>query len=154
MFTLCFAICVQNSPISAMITCFTRYTTHTLSKIVLYAKIYYDKKTFRCLEHEPITIVTMLHSIPRFRYFRIFITFQTLKYCTQETPFNAKEETSATERVWFQYSSFRCAALDWVHVHFPNGLSTYVGLAKVLRAVLSSAPVAPVGTPRAGNQNA
>ena len=72
---------------------------HTLSKIVLYVKIYDDTKTFRCLEHEPITIDTTLHSIPRFRYFRIFITFQTLKYRTRETPFNARNETSATEQV-------------------------------------------------------
>ena len=40
----------------AMITCFTRYTMHTLSKIVLYAEITYDKKTFRCLEHEPLPL--------------------------------------------------------------------------------------------------
>ena len=46
----------EKSGVLAMITCFTRYTTHTLSKIVLYAEITYDKKTFRCLEHEPIPL--------------------------------------------------------------------------------------------------
>ena len=83
---------------AAMITCFTRYTMHTLSKIVLHAKMYDDKKTFRCLEHEPLTIVTTLHSIPRFRYFRIFITFQTIKYCTpKHAPSRMKKRQQQSE---------------------------------------------------------
>ena len=84
---------------------------HTLSKIFFYAKIYYDEKTFRCLEHEPITIATMLLSIPLFRYFRIFITFQTLKYCTLKHLSLRLKKRQQQSEITFN-DIVLCAALD------------------------------------------
>ena len=132
-----------------MITCFTRYTMHTLSKIVLYAKINYDKKTFRCLEHEPPTIVTTLHTIPRFRYFHIFITFQTLKYCTQKHISTRRRKRQLRSEFTFNVHHSLCG-IRLSTCTFPNCMPEYEWLAKELSATYQRIPGGAIATPRAG----
>ena len=84
---------------------------HTLSKIVLYAKIIQRYKFLSKPRARANTIVTTILPIPRFRYFRIFITFQTLKYCTLKHLSLRMKKRQQQSEITFN-DIVLCAALD------------------------------------------